>query len=130
VTYRDWDTLSHIEQCFLVNAFEHDILAGALSDLDEDEYDLPRSELATVVLNLIDRGWVEARPYIPWTAPDGREGLTIGDLIPREEVAAILAAPETWDYGANVSWIGAVTLNLTDAGRRVWRGQPEEEVQP
>jgi len=54
VSHRELDDLSHVEQCFLVDAFEHDIVAGGLSDLTEDEYDRPRGELAAVVLDLIE----------------------------------------------------------------------------
>lgn len=113
-----FNDLGHIEQCFFVNAMEHDILAGALSDLDEAEQDMPPHRLAEIVLSMVDRGWIEVRRYIAWTAPDGRDGYTPGDVVDRQQLPALLTDPATWDYTLYFpSWVGAPILTFTDAGR-------------
>ncbi|WP_297601811.1 hypothetical protein [Mycobacterium sp.] len=86
----DWDGLSHVEQCFFINATEMDILSGVFGDLDAAEQDLPLGELAVILLSLVDRGWIEVRRYARWISPDGRDGLTPGDVVPRAEL------PEVW----------------------------------
>jgi hypothetical protein len=126
VSRQDWDALSHVEQCFFINATEMDILPGVLGDLEAAERQLPFEELATILLSLIDRGWIEARRYARWIAPDGLEGLAPGDVVPRSELPEVLADPASWEYPDNPSWLGALTLVRTEAGLVISRLSPEE----
>jgi hypothetical protein len=119
VSHDPWEDLSHIEQCFLVNAFEFDILFGAVAALTDDEQDLPLSELAAILLGLIDRGWIEMCRYVPDRELAIRDALKPGDVIPRHDVPALLADPQTWE--PHKSFEGAPALILTEAGYQVWR---------
>ena len=76
------------------------------------------SELAAVVLSLVDWGLVGVHRLERWTAPDGRAGATYGATLDRDELPALLADPETWDDPADVSWVGEVTLGKTAAWDR------------
>lgn len=127
VSKHDWDALSHVEQCFLINAMEMDILPGVYGDLTSAEQELPLNVLATILLSMVDRGWVEVRRYDRWISPKGEDGLIAGDLVPRETLPAVLADPTSWDYYAgDNSWVGALTLVRTEAGRVVSSLSPEE----
>jgi hypothetical protein len=105
---------------------EMDILPGVRSDLDGAERQLPFDELARVLLSLVDRGWIEVRRYKRWISNEGLEGLTPGDVVPREALPQILADPSSWEYPEDPSWIGALTLVRTEAGRVVSSVSPEE----
>jgi hypothetical protein len=112
--------LSRIERDFMICGIEAwGILAYAGDDKDEDGNPV---DLAATVLSLVDRGWVTVHRIEPWTAPDGTMGATYSDPLPREEVPAVLADPATWDDPRDASWIGAITLAATEAGRDVLRG--------
>ncbi|WP_076473384.1 hypothetical protein [Micromonospora avicenniae] len=117
--HREWKRLSNVERAFFINAFEMDILAGVFGDLDPVEQDVPLEELAQTLLSLVDRGLVEVRRYARWIADDGRKGLVPGDPIPRHDLPQVLADPAAWDYPDDTSWIGAITLVETDAGRTI-----------
>ncbi|MEU6205835.1 hypothetical protein ABZ814_19905 [Micromonospora musae] len=129
MSHREWKRLTNVERAFFINAFEMDLLAGVFGDLDPAEQDMPLGELALVLLSLVDRGFVEARRYARWIADDGREGLTPGDVIPQHELPQVLADSATWAYPDEDSWIGAISLVETDAGRRISRRSPEELAQ-
>jgi hypothetical protein len=98
VSKQDWDRLSHVEERFFINAMEMDILPGVRSDLDGAERQLPFDELARVLLSLVDRGWIEVRRYKRWISNEGLEGLTPGDVVPREALPQILSDPSSWEY--------------------------------
>jgi hypothetical protein len=126
VSGRDWDNLTHIEQCFFINAMEMDILPGVFGDLTEAERRFPLDELARILLSLVDRGWIEVRRYARWISEEGLEGLTPGDVVPRSELPLVLEDPASWEYPDDTSWIGAPTLVRTEAGLIVSRLSPEE----
>jgi hypothetical protein len=120
-----WESLTHVEQCFFVNAWEGDILSGMQSDLVGDERELPISALVEVLLDMVDRGWIEVCRYVPWTAPDGREGIAPGDAVARDLLPDLLHDPASWEY-AHPSWIGALTLVETEAGYAISHLTPDE----
>lgn len=109
----------------MVNSYEIDILAGVWGDLDDADQPRPVKELAQILLTLIDRGWIEVRRVAPWTSPSGEEGFQPGELVPRDQLPAILQDASSWEY-PDGSWIGAVTLVETEAGRKITRRSPEE----
>ncbi|WP_432830337.1 hypothetical protein [Dactylosporangium sp. CA-092794] len=45
---------------------------------------------------------------------------------PRRDLPGLLADPATWEYPDDVTWIGAVTLVETEAGKKISRMSPEE----
>ncbi|MFI6762045.1 hypothetical protein ACIBF5_23190 [Micromonospora sp. NPDC050417] len=116
-----WQGLTHVEQAFLINAFEMDLLPGVFGDLDRAQPEPSLSELASVLLRLVDNGWMEMRRYVRWIADDGREGLAHGDPVPRAELAVVLADPLSWEYPDDTSWVGALTLVETESGRAIRR---------
>ncbi|MFI6938853.1 hypothetical protein ACIBI4_06250 [Streptomyces sp. NPDC050418] len=119
---RAWDALSAAEQAFMVNSHEIDILPGVWGDLGEVDQSRPVAELAETLLALVDREWIEVRRIAPWTSPTGEQGLQAGELVPREQLRAVLEDAANWEYPAE-DWIGAVTLVETEAGREVNRRQ-------
>jgi len=121
-----WDALTKAEHAFMLNACESDILPGVWADLEDADYYRPVSELAGILLGLIDRGWVEVRRIEPWPRPSGGEGLQPGELVPRAQLPAILGEPANWEYRADGEWTGALTLVETEAGSKVSRFSPEE----
>ena len=110
----------------MVNSYEIDILPGVRGDLDEVDQSRPVSELAGILLSLIDRGWIEVHRIAPWTSPSGGNGLQPGELVPREQLPAILEEAANWEYPEDGDWIGALTLVETEAGRKITRFSPEE----
>ncbi|MER7333237.1 MULTISPECIES: hypothetical protein [unclassified Micromonospora] len=123
---RDWERLTNVERAFLINAFEMDLLAGVFGDLVANEQEMPLHELAQVLLSLIDRGWIEARRYDRWIAEDGREGLMPGEVVARQHLPRLLADPATWEYPEDATWVGAITLVETEAGKKASRMPPED----
>ena len=69
-----------------------DILPGVFGDLDPAQREPSLSELASVLLKLVDNGWMEMRRYVR-VADDGREGLAYGDPVPRDQLPVLLADP-------------------------------------
>ncbi|MGC1209983.1 MAG: hypothetical protein WA890_01785 [Micromonospora sp.] len=126
MSQKDWDNLSHVEQCFFISATEMDILPDVRADLDDDERRLPLDELARTLLSLVDRGWIEVRRYERWISENGSKGLTPGDVVPRDELAQVLAEPTNWEYPDDTSWIGALTLVRTETGLVISRLSPED----
>jgi hypothetical protein len=126
VSHQDRGALNHVEQCFFINAMEMDILPGVLGDLEPTEQELPFGELATILLSLVDRGWIEVRRYARWISPDGLEGLEPGDVVQCTELPGVLADPASWEYPDDPSWLGALTLVRTEAGLVISRLSPEE----
>jgi hypothetical protein len=126
VSQDEWDALPQAEKAFMVNGFEIDILPGVWGDLPESLQAVPLSEVAAILLSLVDRGWIEVHRVAPWTAPDGRMGFQPGDLVPRDQLPAVLADPREWEYPEDSSWVGALTLEETEAGRKVSHRSPEE----
>ncbi|MFK0017108.1 hypothetical protein [Streptomyces sp. NPDC091027] len=120
----EWQALTKSEKAFMVNSYEIDILAGVWGDLDDADQPRPVKELAQILLTLIDRGWIEVRRVAPWTSPSGEEGFQPGELVPRDQLPAILQDPSSWDYPDD-SWIGSVTLVETEAGKKITRRSPE-----
>ncbi|GFH67486.1 MULTISPECIES: hypothetical protein [Streptomyces] len=120
------DALTKSEEAFMVNSYEIDILAGVWGDLDEADQSRPVNELAGVLLALIDRGWIEVRRLAPWTSPSGENGFQSGELVPRDQLPAILEDAANWEYPEDGNWIGALTLVETEAGKKITRLSPEE----
>ena len=110
----------------MVNSYEIDILAGVWGDLDEADQSRPVNELAGVLLALIDHGWIEVRRLAPWTSPSGENGFQSGELVPRDQLPAILEDAANWEYPEDGNWIGALTLVETEAGKKITRLSPEE----
>ncbi|MFI5775145.1 hypothetical protein ACIA74_43330 [Streptomyces sp. NPDC051658] len=123
---QEWDTLTKSEKAFMVNSYEIDILAGVWGDLDEADQSRPVNELAGILLALIDRGWIEVRRLAPWTSPAGESGFQPGELVPRDQLPAILEDAANWEYPEDGNWIGALTLVETEAGKKITRLSPEE----
>ncbi|NUK03225.1 hypothetical protein [Streptomyces lunaelactis] len=115
----DVDNLSRAESAFILNAFEIDVLPGVRGDLDEPLASAPGPELATVLMPLIDRGWIEVCRIIPWTSPEGKLGDQPGPPIPREVLPALLADADNWEYPDSRTWTGCLTLVLTERGRQI-----------
>lgn len=121
---REWQTLTKTEEAFMVNSYEIDILAGVWGDLDEADRARPVSELAQILLGLIDRGWIEVRRVSPWISPAGERGFQPGARVPRDQLPAVLEDATNWEY-PDGDWIGAVTLAETEGGQRITRCPPE-----
>ncbi|MCM2580611.1 hypothetical protein [Streptomyces meridianus] len=81
------------------------------------------------MLTLIDRGWIEVRRVAPWTSPSGEQGLQPGELVPRDQLPAVLEDAANWEYPDDGNWIGAVTLVETEAGKKITRRSPEETAE-
>lgn len=126
VSKQEWDALTKSEEAFMVNSYEIDILPGVWGDLDEPDQSRPVNELAGILLALIDRGWIEVRRLAPWTSPAGENGVQPGDLVPRDQLPAILEDAANWEYPEDGNWIGALTLVETEAGKKITRLPPEE----
>ncbi|MDJ0385273.1 hypothetical protein [Streptomyces sp. G-G2] len=122
----EWDALTTAEEAFMVSAYEIDILPGVWGDFDEADQSRPLDELAGILLALIDRGWIEARRVAAWTSPAGKDGFQPGELIPRDQLPALLNDATTWEYPDDGDWIGACTLVETEAGKKVSHRSPEE----
>ncbi|MFC9856315.1 MULTISPECIES: hypothetical protein [unclassified Streptomyces] len=123
---REWQALTQSEEAFMVNSYEIDILAGVWGDLDDADQSRPVNELAGILLTLIDRGWIEVRRVAPWTFPSGEKGFQPGELVPRDQLPAVLEDAANWEYPDGASWTGAVTLVETEAGKEITRRSPEE----
>ncbi|MFE4800772.1 hypothetical protein ACFRFL_38700 [Streptomyces sp. NPDC056708] len=123
---QEWDTLTKSEEAFMVNSYESDILPGVWGDLDEADQPRPVDELAGILLVLIDRGWIEVRRLAQWTSLSGENGYQPGELVPRNQLPAILEDAATWEYPEDGNWIGALTLVETEAGKKITRLSPEE----
>lgn len=126
VSLREWERLTHIERAFFINSFEMDLLPGVFGDLDPAQPEPSLSELASVLLKLVDDGWMEMRRYVRRVADDGREGFAHGDPVPRDQLSVLLADPSSWAYPDDPSWIGALTLVETEAGRTISRMSADE----
>ncbi|WP_328723292.1 hypothetical protein OHT52_29865 [Streptomyces sp. NBC_00247] len=119
---REWQgELTKSEGAFMVNACEIDILAGVWGDLDDADRSRPVEELAGILLALVDRGWIEVRRVAPWATSSGGKGFQPGELVPRDQLRAVLENPANWEYPDDFSWIGAVTLVETEAGKKIIR---------
>lgn len=105
----------------MINATEIDILPGVRGDLEEPLASAGPTELAEILLPLIDRGWIEVSRLVPWTAPGGELGFQPGPSLPRDEVPALLADTGQWEYPDDGEWLGRLTLVLTPVGRRIPR---------
>jgi hypothetical protein len=103
----------------MICAFEASGLLAYVCDEDEDGN---RIDLPSLVLDLVDRGWVTVHRIEPWAPPGGGQGSTYSAPIPRGEIRGILADPATWEEPTGDSWVGAITLAETEAGKRVLRG--------
>ncbi|MFD3538135.1 hypothetical protein ACFWUQ_01355 [Streptomyces sp. NPDC058662] len=122
----EWDALTEAEEAFMVNSYEIDILAGVWGDLGDTDQSRPVSELAGILLTLVDRGWIEVRRVAPWTSPAGENGFQPGEVIPRDQLPGILGDAANWEYPDDGDWIGALTLVETEAGRKITRLSPGE----
>jgi hypothetical protein len=114
-----WDALSHEEQCLMVNAREHDLLPGVMGDWRTDLEPAERfsryGELATVLIDLVDRGLIEVRRL-----SENDEYEVIG----RADLAEALADPATWEY-TDHNWIHrdeGLAIVETPAGKQLSRG--------
>ena len=107
--------LSAVERAVMIDATEHDILAGVWGDLPKSTEGASPDFLAVVVLGLVDRGWIDVCRIVPWTDPNGRPGLRASEPIARDELPEALADPAYWDY-PDGGWLGALTLVATSEG--------------
>lgn len=105
----------------MINATEIDILPGVRGDLDEPLTSGGPSELAAILLPLVDKGWVEVCRLVPWIAPDGGRGFQPGPPFSRRDLPALLADADNWEYPDDGDWLGRVTLVLTEEGRQIPR---------
>ncbi|MET8312317.1 hypothetical protein [Micromonospora sp. NPDC005173] len=105
-----------------------DLLPGVFDELDPAQPEPSLSELASVLLKLVDNGWMEMRRYVRRVADDGREGLAHGDRVPRDQLPVLLADPASWEYLDDPSWIGALTLVETEAARTISRMSADESA--
>ncbi|MEU6976857.1 hypothetical protein [Streptomyces sp. NPDC046371] len=121
MSYPATDRLSSAERAFMINATEIDILPGVWGDLDEPLVSGPASALVSILLPLVDRGWIEVCRVVPWTAPDGSLGQQPGLPIPKQDLPAVLANAESWEYPQSGEWLGCLTLTLTEAGQSIPR---------
>lgn len=121
MSYPATDQLSSAERAFMINATEIDILPGVWGDLDEPLHSGPASALVPILLPLVDRGWIEVCRVVPWTAPDGSPGEQPGPPIPRQDLPTVLADAENWEYPQSDTWLGCLTLTLTEAGQSISR---------
>ncbi|MFE1853449.1 hypothetical protein ACFYYI_36230 [Streptomyces sp. NPDC002387] len=119
--YPATDELSSAERAFMINASEIDILPGVRGDLDESLVSGGPSGLTAILLPLVDKGLIEVCRLVPWTAPDGAQGLQPGPSVPRQELPALLTDAENWEYPGDGEWLGRLTLVLTESGRRIPR---------
>ncbi|MFI8823820.1 hypothetical protein [Streptomyces sp. NPDC053431] len=103
----------------MLNAAEIDILPGVRGDLAEPYKGASGTELADVLLPLVDRGWIDVCRVVPWTAPDGSTGFQPGSPLAREELPSLLADDGNWRYPDDGDWIGCLTLTLTAEGREI-----------
>ncbi|WP_327365534.1 hypothetical protein [Streptomyces sp. NBC_01217] len=120
---QEWDALTRSEEAFMVNSYEIDILPGVRGDLDQSR---PVSELAEILLALIDRGWIEVRRIAPWASPSEENGFQPGELVPRHQLPAVLEDAAAWEYPEDGDWVGALTLVETEAGKKITRLSPEK----
>lgn len=121
VIYPATDQLSSAERAFMINATEIDILPGVWGDLDEPLVSGPASALVPILLALVDRGWIKVCRVVPWTAPDGTPGEQPGLPIAKQDLSAVLADVENWEYPQSSTWLGCLTLTLTEAGQSIPR---------
>ncbi|WP_331725763.1 hypothetical protein OG264_38650 (plasmid) [Streptomyces xanthophaeus] len=121
-----WEALTESERAFLINSYEIDILPGVWGDLEEADQSSPVSELAQVLLGLVDRGWIEVCRVAPWTSPAGQEGFQPGELVPRDQLQALLCDAANWEYPEDGNWTGALTLVETAEGQKITRMSPWE----
>ncbi|MER5996725.1 hypothetical protein [Streptomyces viridosporus] len=121
MSYPATDELSSAERAFMINATEIDILPGVRGDLPEPLASGPASDLAPILLSLVDRGWIRISRLVPWSAPGGGTGFQPGPFLPRESLPALLTDAGNWEYPADGEWLGRITLILTDAGQQVPR---------
>ncbi|MEU9088495.1 hypothetical protein [Streptomyces sp. NPDC048357] len=124
-----WAALSESERAFLINSYEIDILPGVWGDLEEPDQSLPVDQLAQILLGLVDRGWIEVRRVAPWISPAGQEGFQHGELVPRDQLQALLCDAANWEYPEDGNWIGALTLVETTEGRKITHLSPEERAE-
>ncbi|MDX2680466.1 hypothetical protein [Streptomyces soliscabiei] len=122
----EWDALTKVEEAFMVNSYEIDILPGMWGDLDDTDQSRPVGELAGILLTLIDRGWIEVHRVVPWTSPSGENGFQPGEPIPRDQLPGILEDAANWEYPNDGDWSGALSLVETEAGKKITRLSPEE----
>ncbi|MBL3665345.1 hypothetical protein JL475_04865 [Streptomyces sp. M2CJ-2] len=121
MSYPATGELSSAERAFMTNATEIDILPGVRGDLEEPLASASPTDLAAILLPLIDRGWIEVSRLVPWTAPDGEPGLQPGPSIPRHDLPALLADADNWEYPDDGEWLGRLTLVPTEAGQLIPR---------
>jgi hypothetical protein len=118
-----WDQLAWIERELMICAFEASgVLAHVAGTRDQTGTVVSQREVAAAVLGLVDRGWVQVRRLVSWIGPDGRAGTQPSAVIAREDLDDVLADPATWREPSVESWVGAVTLSETAAGRRQRQG--------
>ncbi|WP_037946547.1 hypothetical protein [Streptomyces thermolilacinus] len=121
MVYPATEDMTSEERAFMINATEIDVLPGVRGDLPEPLASASGAELAAVLLPLVDKGWIEVCPVVPWTAPDGSEGYQPGPAFPREDLPALLADDGRWEYAEDRDFTGGLTLTLTEAGERIPR---------
>jgi hypothetical protein len=118
-----WSKLSPVTQCVLINAVEEASLEGALYDWrykSSEGIDTARASLTRAILALVDEGLIELRT----------EPLPSGELLTRDEIAAVTATPEAWtsDEESDDERITAWLL-ITDAGMAITEAGSDSQAE-
>jgi hypothetical protein len=115
----------------MMNAREHDMLPGVMwdwrTDLDFDDLLARHSELADVLIRLVDQGLVEVRRL--WVDSDGNDQY---EVVARDALSATLAEPAVWAYTdhTRIHRDEGLAIVETSAGRRLSRHAPPGVPEP
>lgn len=58
-------------------------------------------------------------PHVP--CPATEQLSSGGPPVPEQDLAAVLTNAEKWEYPRSGTWLGCLTLTLTEAGRKIVR---------
>lgn len=112
-----WDSLSKIEHDLMICAIEGWGILPYACDVDDSGRAVSDADVAAMVLELVDRGWVEIHRLVPWTSPTGAEGVTYGPAVLRADLDELLLDPASWAEPSG-SWVGALTLSRQTSDAR------------
>jgi hypothetical protein len=124
MSQREWEALTPSEAAFMINSYEFDILPGVWGDLAEADQSRPVTELAPILLSLVDRGWIQVH-RVTSMEPE----LQLGPAVPRDQLSTDLNDPESWEYPEDGTYDDGLKLVLTEPGWNIVRRTPEEMAQ-